>query len=156
VERVDAEIRRLVDDLFDTMYAAPGVGLAATQVDVHQRVLVADVSEDRSNPLCFINPEIRSRAGSQTCEEGCLSVPGYYESVVRSERIRVAALNRDGEAFEMDADGLLAVCTRSTIWKASSSLITCRSSSASAFASVWRRRTGPAGASSPRSAGPPR
>jgi peptide deformylase len=112
VEQVDDEIRRLVDDMFETMYAAPGVGLAATQVDVHKRVLVADVSEDRSNPLCLINPEILSRGGTQTCEEGCLSVPGYYESVVRSERVRVRALNRAGESFEFDADGLLAVCVQ--------------------------------------------
>src|SRR5262245_4270614 len=81
VERVDDEIRRLVADLFETMYAAPGVGLAATQVDVHRRVLVADVSEERDRPLAFINPEIVSRDGTQTLEEGCLSVPGYYESV---------------------------------------------------------------------------
>jgi peptide deformylase len=107
---VDDEIRRLVDDMFETMYAAPGVGLAATQVDVHKCVLVADVSEDRSQPVCLINPEIISREGTQSLEEGCLSVPGVYEPVIRSERIRVRALNRNGEPFEMDADGLLAVC----------------------------------------------
>ena len=110
MERVDDEIRQLVSDLFETMYAAPGVGLAATQVDVHRRVLVADVSEDRSRPLCLINPEIVGREGAQTQEEGCLSVPGFYESVIRSERIRVRALDRDGQPLELDADGLLAVC----------------------------------------------
>jgi peptide deformylase len=112
VERVDAAVQRLVDDLFETMYAAPGIGLAATQVDVHQRVLVADISESRDSPLCFINPEILSRDGTQTLEEGCLSVPGFYESVVRSERVRVRALDRAGHAFELDADGLLAVCVQ--------------------------------------------
>ena len=110
MERVDDEIRQLVSDLFETMYAAPGVGLAATQDDVHRRVLVADVSEDRSRSLCLINPEIVGREGAQTLEEGCLSVPGFYESVIRSERIRVRALDRDGQPLELDADGLLAVC----------------------------------------------
>jgi peptide deformylase len=109
---VDDEIRRLVDDMFETMYAAPGVGLAATQVDVHRRVLVADVSEDRSQPLCFINPEIIQREGTQMLEEGCLSVPGFFETVTRSERIRVRALDRAGETIELDADGLLAVCVQ--------------------------------------------
>jgi peptide deformylase len=112
---VDDEVRRLVDDMFETMYAAPGVGLAATQVDVHRRVLVADVSEDRSRPLCFINPEIILREGTQTLEEGCLSVPGYYETVARAERVRVRALDRAGESFELDADGLLAVCVQHEI-----------------------------------------
>ena len=112
VEQVDDEIRRLVDDMFETMYAAPGVGLAATQVDVHRCVLVADVSEDRSRPLCFINPEIVLREGTQTIEEGCLSVPGIYETVARSERVRVRALDRTGETFELDVDGLLAVCVQ--------------------------------------------
>jgi len=109
---VDDEVRRLVDDMLETMYAAPGVGLAATQVDVHRRVLVADVSEDRSRPLCFINPEIVLREGTQTIEEGCLSVPGIYETVARSERVRVRALDRTGETFELDVDGLLAVCVQ--------------------------------------------
>jgi peptide deformylase len=110
VAQVDDEVRRLVDDMFETMYAAPGVGLAATQVDVHRRVLVADVSEERNQPLCFINPQIVGREGTQTQEEGCLSVPGIYDKVIRSERIRVTALDRDGKSFELDADGLLAVC----------------------------------------------
>ena len=108
--QVDDEVRRLVDDMFETMYAAPGVGLAATQVDVHRRVLVADVSEERNQPLCFINPEIVQRDGTQTQEEGCLSVPGVYDKVIRSDRVRVRALDREGKSFELDADGLLAVC----------------------------------------------
>jgi peptide deformylase len=110
VAQVDDEVRRLVHDMFETMYAAPGVGLAATQVDVHRRVLVADVSEERNEPLCLINPEIVRRDGTQTQEEGCLSVPGVYDKVIRSERIRVRALDREGKSFELDAEGLLAVC----------------------------------------------
>ncbi len=94
----------------ETMYEAPGIGLAATQVDVHLRVVVIDVSEDRSGLRVFINPEILERAGEQTCEEGCLSVPGIYEKVTRAERVRVRALDERGESFELDADGLLAVC----------------------------------------------
>lgn len=110
VEQVDDALRRLIDDMFETMYAAPGIGLAATQVDVHQRLLVLDVSEDRSRPLVFINPEIVEHSGSQTCQEGCLSVPGIYADVKRAERVRVKALDRDGKPFEIEADGLLAVC----------------------------------------------
>jgi peptide deformylase len=107
---VDDGVRRLVDDLFETMYAAPGIGLAATQVDVHRRVLVVDVSEDRSAPRCFINPEIVARDGEEEMDEGCLSVPGVYDKVQRAERIRVRALDREGCPFELEADGLLAVC----------------------------------------------
>lgn len=110
VERVDAPLRKLVDDMLDTMYAAPGIGLAATQVDVHQRLLVLDVSEDHSRPLVLINPEILHAEGSQVYQEGCLSVPGIYADVTRAERVRVRALDRDGQSFELDADGLLAVC----------------------------------------------
>lgn len=110
VEQVDDALRQLIDDMFETMYAAPGIGLAATQVDVHQRLLVLDVSEDRSRPLVFINPEIIEQGGSQTCQEGCLSVPGIYADVKRAEHLRVRALDRDGKLFELDADGLLAVC----------------------------------------------
>jgi peptide deformylase len=110
VERVDDELRGLIDDMFETMYAAPGVGLAATQVNVHRRLLVADVSEDKNQPVCLINPQIIARDGVQMGEEGCLSVPGFYEAVERSETIRVRSLDRDGEIFEMDADGLLSVC----------------------------------------------
>jgi peptide deformylase len=110
VERVDASIRKLAADMAETMYAAPGVGLAATQVDVHKQVIVIDVSEDKSKLLTFINPEILERSGEQVCEEGCLSVPGIYEKVARAERVRVRALGLEGESFEMEADGLLAVC----------------------------------------------
>lgn len=108
---VDNAVRQLVDDMFETMYQAPGVGLAATQVNVHQRVVVIDVSEDQAQPLVFINPEITVLDDMQ-CEydEGCLSVPGFYETVVRPEHIRVHALDRDGHAFEMTPSGLLAVC----------------------------------------------
>ena len=107
---VDATIRRLIDNLLDTMYAAPGIGLAASQVNVHKRVIVVDVSERRDEPHAFVNPVIASAEGLQEREEGCLSVPGFYETVERAERIRVAALGRDGKAFEMEAEGVLAVC----------------------------------------------
>lgn len=110
VEKVDDALRNLVDDMFETMYAAPGIGLAATQVDVHVRLLVLDVSEDKSRPMVFINPEILSADGHQVYQEGCLSVPGIYADVKRANQIRVRALDRNGEVFELDADGLLAVC----------------------------------------------
>ncbi|WP_455201533.1 peptide deformylase [Kaarinaea lacus] len=110
VEKVDSEVKQLVDDMFETMYQAPGIGLAATQANVQKRVIVIDISEDKSNPLCFINPEILSSDGAEEMEEGCLSVPGIYEKVKRAERIKVRALNREGETFEMQADGLLSVC----------------------------------------------
>ncbi|OIQ97715.1 peptide deformylase [mine drainage metagenome] len=110
VECVDAAIRRLVADMAETMYAAPGVGLAATQVDVHRRVIVIDVSEDKSQLQVFINPEILAREGECEGEEGCLSVPGVYDSVTRSASIRVRALGVDGRPFELAAEGMLAVC----------------------------------------------
>ena len=110
VAEVDASIRKLIDDMFETMYAAPGIGLAATQVNVHKRVLVVDVTENRSQPLALINPEIVSRDGVEETEEGCLSVPGIYDKVTRAERIRVRTLDRNGKQIELDADGLLAVC----------------------------------------------
>ena len=110
VERVDADLRRLIDDMFETMYAAPGIGLAASQVDVHLRFMVIDVSEAKDEPLVFINPEIVAHEGVQTCQEGCLSIPGIYADVKRHERIAVRALDRDGNPFEIQADGLLAVC----------------------------------------------
>ncbi len=115
VETVDDSIRRLVADMFETMYDAPGIGLAATQIDVHQRVIVMDVSEEKNQPLVFINPQLIDEEGEEECEEGCLSVPGFYEFVKRSEKVRVRALNEQGEAFEMDADGLLAVCIQHEI-----------------------------------------
>lgn len=107
---VDDSIRQLVQDMAETMYEAPGIGLAATQVDVHQRVVVIDTSDDRTRLMAFINPEIVEKFGEQTCEEGCLSVPGIYEKVTRAERVRVRALNEHGEPFELEAEGLLAVC----------------------------------------------
>lgn len=110
VEQVDEGIRRLAADMLETMYAAPGIGLAATQVDVHLRLIVMDISEDRSQPLVLVNPEILDREDVETGEEGCLSVPGITETVQRARRIRVRALGVRGEALEFDADGLLAVC----------------------------------------------
>ena len=110
VEAVDDALRQLIGDMFETMYAAPGIGLAATQVDVHVRLLVLDVSEDQSRPMVFINPEILSAEGHQVYQEGCLSVPGIYADVKRANSVRVKALDRDGKAFEIEADGLLAVC----------------------------------------------
>lgn len=110
VEKFDDEVRDLVRDMAETMYAAPGIGLAATQVDVHLRVVVIDISETRDQLLVMINPEIIEREGSQECEEGCLSVPGIYEPVERSQRVRVRARRENGDAFELEASDLLAVC----------------------------------------------
>jgi peptide deformylase len=110
VTHVDASIRKLIDDMFETMYAAPGIGLAATQVNVHKRVIVIDVTEDRSQPIALINPEIVSREGTAEGEEGCLSVPGIYDKVKRAEKVRVRTLDRDGKETEIEATGLLAVC----------------------------------------------
>jgi len=110
VAEVDESVRALVRDLADTMYAAPGIGLAATQVDVHKRVVVIDPSETRDRLLVLINPEIVSREGVQYCEEGCLSVPGIYEAVERAERVTVRALGLDGKSFTLTADKLLALC----------------------------------------------
>ncbi|MBT0959912.1 peptide deformylase [Denitromonas iodatirespirans] len=110
VARVDDRIRTLIRDMAETMYEAPGIGLAATQVDVHERVVVIDVTEDKSGLLALINPEILERSGEQVGEEGCLSVPGIYDKVVRAERVKVRALNTQGEPFELEAEGLLAVC----------------------------------------------
>jgi peptide deformylase len=115
VAEVDESIRQLVKDMAETMYEAPGIGLAATQVNVHKRVLVIDVSEDRSQLMAFINPRILEKSGEQECEEGCLSVPGIYEKVTRAEQVRVTALNEKGEAFELEAHGLLAVCVQHEI-----------------------------------------
>lgn len=110
VSKVDDDLRRLIDDMFETMYAAPGVGLAATQVNIHRRLFIADVSADQTEPYALINPEILEKDGVIVTEEGCLSVPGYYEEVERAEHIRVRFENHDGEQVEMEAKGLLAVC----------------------------------------------
>ena len=110
VEVVDTRLRQLIDDMFETMYEAPGIGLAATQVDVHVRLLVLDVSEEKTQPMVLINPEILSSEGSQVYQEGCLSVPGIYADVKRANSISVRALDRDGQPFEISTDGLLAVC----------------------------------------------
>ena len=110
VVRVDEAMRALIDDMFQTMYAAPGIGLAASQVDVHQRLLVLDVSENNDAPMVFINPEILASEGEQVYQEGCLSVPGIYADVQRAEHITVRALDRDGQPFECEAHGVLAVC----------------------------------------------
>ncbi len=115
VEHVNDDIRSLVDDMFETMYQAPGIGLAATQVNVAQRVLVIDISEEKNQPQCFINPEIVAQDGIEKMDEGCLSVPGVFESVQRAQQVRVRALDRDGEPFELAADGLLAVCLQHEI-----------------------------------------
>ena len=112
IENVNQELRSLIDDMAETMYAAPGIGLAATQVDVHKQLIVMDVSETKDQLLVLINPEIIESSGQIECEEGCLSVPGIYEKVSRAEKIRVKALDRDGNSFEFDAEGLLAICVQ--------------------------------------------
>ena len=115
VEQVDDAIRKFADDLLETMYAAPGIGLAATQVNVDKRVIVIDVSEDKREPLYLINPEILELQGVEEMEEGCLSVPGVYETVQRADQVRIRALGLDGEPFEMEANDLLAVCIQHEI-----------------------------------------
>jgi len=115
VEHFDAELRQLVEDMVETMYDARGIGLAATQVNVHRRVLVLDVSENQDTPRVYINPEIVAREGTETCEEGCLSVPGIYAEVSRAEKITLAAQGVDGQAFREDLDGLHAVCIQHEI-----------------------------------------
>jgi peptide deformylase len=102
--------QKLLDDMFETMYAEPGIGLAASQVDVHQRFMVIDVSEDKGQPLVFINPEIAAKSGEQVYQEGCLSVPGIFADVTRANEITVRAMGRDGQPFELTTDGLLSVC----------------------------------------------
>jgi len=110
VERFDDELRGLVDDMLETMYDAQGIGLAATQVDVHRRLLVLDVSETRDAPRVYVNPQIVEAAGSETCEEGCLSVPGIYAEVSRADRVRVVASDAQGQLFEEELTGLHAIC----------------------------------------------
>jgi len=104
------ELNTFIDDMFETMYDAPGIGLAATQVNFHQQLVVVDVSEDKSEPYCLINPEITHKEGKEVCQEGCLSVPEFYADVERAESIKVEALDKNGKEFELEAEGLLAVC----------------------------------------------
>jgi peptide deformylase len=115
VEQVDDSIRQLADDMLETMYAAPGIGLAATQVNVDKRIVVIDISEEKNQPLCLINPEVVELDGVEEMEEGCLSVPGVYESVQRADQVRIRALDREGQPVEMRTDGLLAVCIQHEI-----------------------------------------
>ncbi|NOZ37183.1 MAG: peptide deformylase [Gammaproteobacteria bacterium] len=110
VVHFDPKLHQLIDDMQETMYAAPGIGLAATQVDVHKRLLVIDISEEKNQPLVLINPEILEKDGCQKFDEGCLSVPGIYETVERAMHIRLRASDRNGQSFEMEAEDLLAVC----------------------------------------------
>lgn len=112
VESITGATRKLIADMAETMYAAPGIGLAATQLDVHQQLIVIDISEMRDDLLVLINPELLASSGESKCEEGCLSVPGIYDKVQRAERVTVRALNAKGEAFTLDAEGLLAVCVQ--------------------------------------------
>ena len=111
----EAATRQLFEDMFETMYAAPGIGLAATQIDVHKRFMVIDVSEEKDQRLVFVNPEIVASSGTEVCEEGCLSVPGIFAEVTRANEITVKALDRDGKPFELTIDGLLAVCVQHEI-----------------------------------------
>jgi len=115
VETVDDDIRSLVEDMLETMYEEKGVGLAATQVNVHKRVIVIDVSEEKNDPMYLINPEIIEKDGVEESEEGCLSVPGFFEKVTRAEHIKFKALNKEGESYEMEARDLLAVCIQHEI-----------------------------------------
>ncbi|EIC23059.1 peptide deformylase [Thiorhodovibrio frisius] len=115
VAQVDANIQRIVDDMLETMYAAPGIGLAAIQVGIAKRIVVIDISENHNQPVVLINPEILALEGEEEMDEGCLSVPGYYETVRRAERVRARALNRKGKSFELETGGLLAVCIQHEI-----------------------------------------
>jgi peptide deformylase len=115
VAQVDDEIRGLLDDMLETMYQAPGIGLAATQVNIAKRLVVIDISEGKDQPLFLVNPEIVARDGVEEMEEGCLSVPGFFEKVTRADSVKVRALGRDGQPFELDAEGLLAVCIQHEI-----------------------------------------
>ncbi|MCL2309733.1 MAG: peptide deformylase [Proteobacteria bacterium] len=115
VAEITPEIRQLIRDMTETMYAAPGIGLAATQVDFHRQIIVIDISETKDAPLVLINPEIIESSGEIYGEEGCLSVPGYYDEIKRAENITVRAMNEDGHSYEFDADGILAVCIQHEI-----------------------------------------
>ena len=115
VVSVDETIKQQVKDMFETMYEAPGIGLAATQVNFHQRIIVIDISDQCNDPICFINPEIFEKSGEIQWEEGCLSVPDYYENVIRANDIKVQALNQNGETFELEASEMLSVCIQHEI-----------------------------------------
>jgi len=115
VVRVDKTIKQQVKDMFETMYEATGIGLAATQVNFHQRIIVIDISDQYNEPICLINPEIIEESGEIQCEEGCLSVPDYYEIIVRANDIKVKALNQNGESFELEASEMLSVCIQHEI-----------------------------------------
>jgi peptide deformylase len=115
VEAVDESTKKLVDDMFETMYEAPGIGLAATQINVHKQIIVIDISEEKDQPLCLINPEIIAEEGTESCDEGCLSVPDIYETVERSEKVTVKALDQYGSEYTLAADELLAVCIQHEI-----------------------------------------
>ena len=115
VRVVDDGVRRLIDDMLETMYDAPGIGLSAPQVNIAKRVVTIDITKDRSDPLCLVNPEVRTATGEMEAEEGCLSLPGVYEIVKRPEMVRVSALDRDGRSCEIEAEGLLAVCIQHEI-----------------------------------------
>ncbi len=115
VAEVTNKHRTLISDMLETMYDAPGIGLAATQVNVHERILVIDISDEKDQPIVLINPEILEKEGDQEFDEGCLSVPGIYETLHRAEKVRVKALNDKGENFEMRAEGLLAICIQHEI-----------------------------------------
>ena len=110
VEAIDSMRSTLIDDMFETMYESNGIGLAATQIDFHERIIVMDISEEKDAPFCLVNPEIIEQEGTEVSEEGCLSVPGFFEKVERAETVIVSALNRDGDAVELSAEGMLAVC----------------------------------------------
>ncbi len=110
VENVDKEVQKIVEDMFETMYDAPGIGLAATQVNIHRQIIVMDLSEEKNEPLCLINPKMLHFEGTEKSEEGCLSVPAYYANVQRAEKVKIQALDKQGEPFELEADELLAVC----------------------------------------------
>lgn len=115
IESVDDEVRQLIDDMVETMYASKGVGLAATQVNVHRRLVVIDVSEEKTGATAYINPQIIKKSGQVEYEEGCLSVPGIYDTVSRAESVKVRALDRNGKPFEVETDGLLAICLQHEI-----------------------------------------
>lgn len=142
VKEVNADIQRIVDDMFETMYAEEGIGLAATQVDIHQRIIVIDVSENRDQRLVLINPELLEKSGETGIEEGCLSIPEQRALVPRAAQVKIRALDREGKPFELEADDLLAICIQHEMDHLMGKLvssITCRRSSVSAFVRNWKK-----------------